>query len=309
MAVEAAFAASLRLAAFLGVLAVLLVWETVQPLRKGRAVPRHQRWPGAFVLVVAGTVLMRLAAPLGLTGWALWLDANDVGVLRWVAAAFAGSGSWGAVWTIAVWLLSLLVLDLAVWAQHVASHRIGWFWRLHRVHHADPDLDASTALRFHPIESLLSLGWKAAVVAAIGAPATAVLAFEILLNAAALFNHANIRLAEPLERVLGRILITPRQHRVHHSLGTPDPAQRSAADVMHNFGFSISLWDRLAGTFRAEPTGGLNCARYGLAAWRGAADQSPLALLAQPFCDPPQTDASASDARTSASIMPGSRLE
>ena len=316
--------AFVRLAAFFGVLCVLLIIEIASPLRERRALPRLKRWPGALSLMVLGTLAMRLVAPLGLVGWALWLEAEGFGGFALIERQFgieqtsgqqgqAQQGDGREAFLLGWWLFKLsicvLLLDLAIWAQHVASHHVGWLWRLHRVHHADPDMDVSTALRFHPLESLLSLGWKVVVVAILGAPAVAVLLFEILLNAAAMFNHANIRMPGWLERILGIVVITPRQHRVHHAMGNPEPAHRMRADVMQNYGFSINLWDRLAGCFRAEPTGGITSARYGLMHWRDAAEQSPLALLRQPFEGEAQTAAKASAARTKASTMPSSRLE
>jgi sterol desaturase/sphingolipid hydroxylase (fatty acid hydroxylase superfamily) len=247
-----------------GVLALLLLWEALAPLRSKGALTRSQRWPGALVLMGAGVAVSRLLAPAGLAGAALWAEAGGLGVGHMLHPP---SLAWG--------LVCVVLLDLAVWAQHRASHAWGWLWRLHRVHHADPDIDLSTAVRFHPFEIAVSLGWKALVVVALGAPAWAVLLFEVLLNATALFNHANIRLPGWLERPLGWVLVTPRQHRVHHSLAGPD--------LNHNFGFCLNLWDRLAGVFRPDPAPGLVCARYGLATEREAAAQTPLALLLQPW--------------------------
>jgi sterol desaturase/sphingolipid hydroxylase (fatty acid hydroxylase superfamily) len=247
-----------------GLLAGLLLWEALAPLRRRGALRRVDRWPGAVALLAVGVVLSRLLAPAGLAGLALWAEARGWGLGR---ALGVPEFAWG--------LACLVLLDLAVWGQHWASHRWGWLWRLHRVHHADPDIDLSTAVRFHPLELAVSLGWKAAIVVVLGAPAWAVLAFEVVLNATALFNHANIRLPGWLERPLGWVIVTPRQHRVHHSLAGPD--------LNHNFGFCLNLWDRLAGVFRPDPEPGLACARYGLTTARDAAAQGPLALLTQPW--------------------------
>jgi sterol desaturase/sphingolipid hydroxylase (fatty acid hydroxylase superfamily) len=204
----------------------------------------------------------RLIAPAGLAAVALWADGQGIGLFHLVEAP--------------VWLAtaaSILVLDLAVWAQHRLSHAVPILWRLHRVHHADPDVDALTALRFHPVEIALSLVWKGAVVLALGAPAAAVLAFEALLNASALFNHANARLPAPVERIARLLIVTPDLHRVHHS---PDQPETNS-----NFGFLLSVWDRLSGTLREarhDPDG-----PQGLDVFRDRADQRLDALLLQPL--------------------------
>ena len=253
--------AALRGGIALGVLGLVLAWETLAPARV-RALPRLARWPSIAGLALLNAGLARLIAPAGLAAVALWADGQGIGLFHLVEAP--------------VWLAtaaSILVLDLAVWAQHRLSHAVPILWRLHRVHHADPDVDALTALRFHPVEIGLSLVWKGAVVLALGAPAVAVLAFEALLNASALFNHANARLPAPVERIARLAIVTPDLHRVHHS---PDRIETD-----RNFGFLLSVWDRLFGVFRparAQPDGPL-----GLDVFRTGPDQRLDALLLQPL--------------------------
>lgn len=251
-----------RLAIFATLLVLIALWETLQPDR-ARQLPRHVRWPGAAVIMVAGAVASRLAAPAGLAGVAIWAAQHGFGVLNIITlpapAAFAAT---------------ILALDLAVYLQHRLSHGVGLLWRLHRVHHADIDVDVATALRFHPLEILLSLAWKGAFVALLGAPAAAALAFEALLNASAMFNHANARLPAWLDRRLRLILVTPAMHRRHHG--------EDRADSETNFGFFLSFWDRLFATWSSEPPG----SRLGQGDFRSPAEQGAVNLLLQPLRAP-----------------------
>jgi sterol desaturase/sphingolipid hydroxylase (fatty acid hydroxylase superfamily) len=190
----------------------------------------------------------------------LWASGAGVGLFNQVDAP-----EW------LVWALTLLALDLAIWAQHRATHAIPLLWRLHRVHHLDLEVDVSTAYRFHPLEIVISLVWKGAVAIALGAPPEAVLVFEALVNASALFNHANWRLPAALERALGLLIVTPAIHRVHHSI--------RPQETDSNFGFCLSIWDRLFATFRAEPS-----QQDGPLGLEGARQNKPiLALLTAPF--------------------------
>ncbi|MEM9225106.1 MAG: sterol desaturase family protein [Pseudomonadota bacterium] len=255
--------ASLRLALFIGIFAVLATLELAVPRRR-QALSRAARWPGAFSLLLAGSVLGRLALPLGLAGVALWAEAHQLGIFHQIAPP-----------GILVIAICFLVFDLSVWAQHVAMHRFGVLWRMHRVHHADPGFDVTTALRFHPAEILVSLAWKAAVVVSLGAPAAAVLWFEVALNAFAQFNHANIKLPLWLDRVLRAVIVTPDMHRVHHSV--------LADEHTKNFGFCLSLWDRLFGVYRAQPGAGHAAMHIGQAGGRARRDQRPIRLLLQPL--------------------------
>jgi sterol desaturase/sphingolipid hydroxylase (fatty acid hydroxylase superfamily) len=187
---------------------------------------------------------------------------------------------WGLLNTLALpdWLslaLAVLLLDLVIYLQHVMFHAVPALWRLHRMHHADLDLDVTTGARFHPIEILLSMGLKLAAVAALGAPALAVLVFEVLLNATAMFNHANLKIPVALDRVLRWVIVTPDMHRVHHSV--------VPRETNSNFGFNLPWWDRLLGTYRAQPAAGHEAMTIGLEAFRAPRDLRLDRMLVQPF--------------------------
>lgn len=254
---------AIRLSAFLGVFAAMAAWE-VLAARRPRAVPRGRRWPANLGIVVFNTVLLRLVLPMTAVAWAEAMAARGIGLFNLTPLP-------AAVELVA----AVVLLDLAIWAQHVAFHRVPQFWRLHRVHHADVDLDVTSGARFHPIEILLSMAIKFALVAALGAPAAAVLVFEVLLNASAMFNHANVRLSRAAETVLRAVLVTPDMHRIHHSV------LRRETDS--NFGFCLSWWDRLFGTYRAEPAAGQLGMTIGLAEFRAPEESRLDRLLTQPF--------------------------
>lgn len=211
---------------------------------------------------------MRLAAPAAAVGVALIAQERGWGFLNLApvpaAPAFVGA---------------LLLLDVAIYFQHVMFHAVPTLWRLHRVHHADLDFDVTTGTRFHPFEILISLVIKCAAVAAIGAPPAAVLAFEILLNATALFNHANASLPRALDRALRWLLVTPDMHRIHHSVKYDESSS--------NFGFNLPWWDRLFGTYRAAPRAAQATMPIGVDAFRTAEDMRLDRLLIQPFRDTP----------------------
>ncbi len=221
---------AVRLGAFFGVFALMALWEAVAP-RRARLLPRRVRWLHNLALVVLNSLILRLLFPLAAVGFALLAAEHGWGLLNAFGVPF-----W---WAFA---LSVIALDLAIYLQHVMFHAVPLLWRLHRVHHADADIDVTTGARFHPIEILLSMLIKFAVIAVFGAPAAAVLVFEVLLNATAMFNHANLRLREPLERLLRRMLVTPEMHRIHHSM--------ELSEANSNFGFNLPWWDRLFGTYR-----------------------------------------------------------
>jgi len=252
----------LRSAAFFGVFALLAAAEAAWP-RRGSP-ERRRRWPGALGLVVVSALLLRLLAPAA--GVAAALSAEERG---WGLFNLAPVPGWIA------FVATLALLDLAVWTQHLITHRVGWLWRLHRVHHADTAFDLTTGLRFHPLEIALSLLWKTAVVLALGAPAAAVLAFEILLNAAAMFVHADLRLPPGFERTLRLVLVTPDMHRVHHSTIRPETDS--------NFGTLLSGWDRLFRTYCAQPAEGHQAMRIGLDEFRAPAERRLDRLLTLPF--------------------------
>lgn len=253
----------IRLGAFLGVLLALLALERLWPWRGGRgAALGARRWPANLGLAALGALLVRAAVPAAAVGAALWAEARGGGLLPWL-----GTPAWVAV------PLGIVLLDLLIYWQHRATHALPVLWRLHRVHHADPELDATSGFRFHPLEILLSMGLKMAAVVALGVPVVAVLAFEVLLNATAMFSHAAIRLPPRFERALRRVLVTPEMHRTHHS---EVPAETDSC-----FGFCLSWWDRAFGSYRAAPAAG-DAVVIGVAGWREAPQQRLDRLLLQP---------------------------
>jgi len=239
--------ALIRLSIFLGLFALFASIETWFP-RRARNQPRRERWFTAWSITALNTLTLRLMAVL--------LPLLAVG-----AAADAQTQGWGLLNLIALsgWLeilMAVLVLDFAIWFQHLVTHKVPLLWRLHRVHHADRDMDVTTAIRFHPVEIALSMLIKIGVVYALGPAAVAVVIFEVMLNGTAMFNHANMRLPLALDRVVRLILVTPDMHRVHHSV------HRHEHDS--NYGFALSIWDRMFGTYIAQPEAGHDDMRIGL---------------------------------------------
>lgn len=234
----------MRMAAFGGVFLLMALLEAGLPKRQRKS-SRWRRWPANWGLILLDSLLVRLVFPIGGAGLALL--AQDKG---WGLFALLDWPAWLAG------VLTFLALDLAVWAQHVASHKVPLFWRIHRVHHADSEVDATTALRFHPAEILLSFLWKGAVICALGGPVEAVLTFEIVLNASAVFGHANLRLPGSFDRGLRWVLVTPDMHRIHHSV--------IRRETDSNYGFYLSVWDRLFGTYIEAPEKGHEGMEIGL---------------------------------------------
>lgn len=254
---------ALRLTIFLGLLVLLALAEWRWPRRAGPA-RRPARWLANLGLVVFGTLLMRLALPL------LAIDMAVLAAERgWGLFHVVDLPGWLAV------LLGLVLLDLAIYGQHRFFHWHPWLWRLHRVHHSDDVIDVSSALRFHPLEILLSMGIKIGLVLALGLPWLAVLIFEILLNAGALFTHSNLRLPQALDRRLRWLLVTPDMHRIHHSV--------HAEEEHSNYGFHLSLWDRLFGSYRETPRDGHEAMRLGVGGFAGSGEQRLGRLLLQPL--------------------------
>ena len=256
---------AIRLFAFAGIFAVMAAWEIVAP-RRDQRIGRGTRWPSNIGVVVLDTVLVRLLFPTTAVGLALVAEAQGWGLFHALA--------------LPIWVsvpLAVLALDLAIYLQHVLFHAVPALWRLHRMHHADLEFDVTTGARFHPIEILLSMGIKLGVVAALGAPAVAVLAFEVLLNATSMFNHSNVRMPAWLDRVLRWIVVTPDMHRVHHSI--------AARETNSNFGFNLPWWDRLFGTYRDQPAAGHEAMTIGIEQFRDPAEQRLDHMLTQPFRD------------------------
>jgi sterol desaturase/sphingolipid hydroxylase (fatty acid hydroxylase superfamily) len=262
---DAAFAyeLSIRLAAFGGVFAVMAIWEFIGPRRK-QTIGRGWRWPGNLGVVAVDTLLVRVLFPTTAVGLALVAETRGFGLFNAVALP-----AWIGV------LASVVVLDFAIYLQHVLFHAVPALWRLHRMHHADLEFDVTTGLRFHPIEILLSMVIKLTVVAALGAPPLAVLAFEVLLNTTSMFNHSNVRIPFGLDGVLRWFVVTPDMHRVHHSI--------VSHETNSNFGFNLPWWDRLFGTYRAQPMAGHEAMTIGIEQFRDARELGLDRMLLQPF--------------------------
>lgn len=257
---------TIRLAAFLGVLVAMMLWELAAPRRR-REIPRVIRWTNNIALVILDTVILRLSFPILAVGLATLAEARGWGLFNVIQPP---------VWVAVV--LSVLLLDLAIYLQHVMFHAVPGLWRLHRMHHADLEFDATTGLRFHPVEIMISMAIKLAVVAALGPPAVAVLLFEVVLNATALFNHANIGLPRRVDRVLRLVVVTPDMHRVHHSA---DPRETNS-----NYGFNLPWWDRLLGTYVPQPARGHEGMEIGIEQFRTRRDLWLDRMLTQPLCGP-----------------------
>lgn len=234
-----------RLGAFLGVFALMAAWELAAPARAQR-LPRAARWRANLGLAVLNTLLLRVALPGSALALAALAHQNGWGLLNRIALPVWAALAAGA-----------LLLDFVIYLQHVLFHAVPALARLHAVHHADPDFDLTTGIRFHPLEMLLSALVKFAAIVALGPPVLAVLVFEVLLNATAMFNHANVVLPQWVEPWVRRVLVTPDMHRIHHSV---IEAERNS-----NYGFCLSLWDRWLGTYRSAPQGELD---IGLPDWR-----------------------------------------
>lgn len=255
-----------RIAAFAVILAGMAALELAVPKRP-LSRKRPGRWFGNLAIVVIDTAVLRLLfffLPALAVGFAATMEAADIGLLNRTGLPY---------W--AEFLIALLVLDLAIYGQHVAFHHVPLLWRMHRVHHADLDIDVTTGLRFHPAEIALSMVLKLAVIAALGAPAAAVLVFEIVLNGLAMFNHSNIDLPAWLDRPLRRLIITPDVHRVHHST--------IPRETNSNFGFNLSIWDRLFRTFRDQPEKGHLGMEIGLPGYRDGDRQGLGWMILLPF--------------------------
>ena len=254
---------AIRLAAFLSVFAVMALWELLAP-RRPQSIKRIARWPSNVGIAALDAVLVRLIFPTGAVALAMLGESKSWGLLH--------------AWVMPPWLavmLATIVLDLVIYLQHVLFHAVPALWRLHRMHHADLEFDVTTGARFHPIEIALSMIIKLTVVAALGAPAVAVLIFEVLLNATAMFNHSNVRLPATVERVVRWFVVTPDMHRVHHSI--------IVQETNSNFGFNLPWWDRVFGTYRDQPASGHVAMTIGIEEFRDPAEQRLDRMLTQPF--------------------------
>jgi sterol desaturase/sphingolipid hydroxylase (fatty acid hydroxylase superfamily) len=256
---------AIRTSFFAAVFAAMALWEIGAP-RRALTVGRVRRWPHNVGVLVVDVVFVRVLIPTAAVG----------------AALFAAGRGWGLFHVLGLrlsvaTLLGFLVLDLVIYAQHVAFHKVPLLWRLHRMHHADLDVDVSTGGRFHPFEILVSMLIKIATVIVFGIPVIAVLLFEVVLNVTSLFNHANVSMSPVVDRLLRLLVVTPDMHRVHHSI------LRHETDS--NFGFNLPWWDRLFGTYRAAPQAGHEQMTIGLPIFRDARELRIDRLLTQPFRD------------------------
>lgn len=254
----------LRLLPFIGIFLIMTIWEIVAP-RRALSQGKGFRWMNNLGLVVLNSLLLRLIFPAAGVGVALFAETNQWGLFHWIADSAS----------VLIILISILFLDFAIWFQHLTFHRVPLLWRLHRMHHTDLDIDVTTALRFHPVEILMSMAIKASLILLLGIPVIAVLLFEILLNATAMFNHGNVSLNSRLDKWLRLIIVTPDMHRVHHSW---HPEETNS-----NYGFNLPWWDRLFGTYRAQPKDGHDGMTIGLREFRDPQDHGLPRLLAQPF--------------------------
>jgi sterol desaturase/sphingolipid hydroxylase (fatty acid hydroxylase superfamily) len=258
--------ATVRLVAFISVFSAMALWEAATP-RRPRSYSRLTRWPSNLAIVVLNTGLVRIL----LSATAVSLAA--LGMQRsWGLLNNLPLPSWGRI------IISVILLDLAIYLQHIMFHAVPALWRIHRMHHADLDFDVTTGARFHPIEIILSMLIKFGVIAATGASAAGVLVFEVLLNATSMFNHGNVRISVGLDRYLRWLVVTPDMHRVHHSI--------VMGETNSNFGFNLPWWDRLLRTYRDQPAAGPDRMIIGIEQFREPRELRLDRMLLQPLRGP-----------------------
>jgi sterol desaturase/sphingolipid hydroxylase (fatty acid hydroxylase superfamily) len=259
----------IRLGAFGLFFTAFALWELAAP-RRAATVGRARRWPGNLGILIADIVTVRVLVPTAAVGASLYAAGHGIGLIPYLHLRLSVAA-----------LIGFLALDLAIYLQHVVFHKVPVLWRLHRMHHADLDIDVTTGLRFHPFEILISLAIKIAVILALGIPVVAVILFEVVLNVTSMFNHSNVSMPAWLDRALRFIVVTPDMHRVHHSV------LRHETDS--NFGFNLPWWDRLFGTYRPQPEAGHAGMTIGIPAFRDPAESRIDRLLTQPFRNDPGT--------------------
>lgn len=243
---------ALRLGVFAGVFAIMALLELMLP-RRPLVVSKGQRWfTNAAIIGIDGLLVRLMAAfviPLAAVAASLYTEQHNIGLFNWISLPF-----WLEV------VAAVMILDLAIWFQHLVSHKVPMLWLFHRMHHSDRDIDVTTALRFHPIEIGLSMLYKIVLVFILGPAPVAVVLFEVILNGSAMFNHANVKLPLWLDRIIRALFVTPDMHRIHHSI-----IQREHDT---NYGFAMSIWDRMFGTYTDQPSKGHDAMTIGLAAYQ-----------------------------------------
>ncbi len=254
----------IRLGFFLGTFILIALWEVMAP-KRALTVSKAIRWLNNLGLVVLNTVILRVVFPTAAVGVTVFTSAQGWGLLNYYQLP--------PVLSI---VLAVIALDFIIYLQHVLVHAIPALWRLHRVHHADLDYDVTTGARFHPIEIILSMLIKFAAIVVLGPPVIAVIVFEVILNAMAMFNHGNIRLPKSVDRIVRWVVVTPDMHRVHHSV--------EDNEANSNYGFNLSIWDRLFGTYIDQPRDGHQDMTIGIHHYRDSkqVDQLP-GMLMLPF--------------------------
>ena len=271
-----------RLVVFAAIFAVMALLELTMPRLQRPALTgalKRHRWFTNLSMVVLSSILLRIVFPAAAVGAAVWAETNNYGLFNVIDVDPVIAG-----------IIAFVVLDFAVWLEHVVSHKIPILWRIHRMHHSDEGFDLTTALRFHPLEIVLSMVWKAAIVVALGAPAVAVLIFEIVLNGSAMFNHSNYYLPKPVDRLLRLVLVTPDMHRVHHS------SDQRETDT--NYGFNFPFWDRIFGTYLDQPRLGHSDVDIGLREYSGQNTSNLIWALVVPFKAASRRQPDLSDAGT-----------
>lgn len=257
----------IRFSFFLGILMLMAFWEWLSP-RRPLTTSKALRWYSNLGLVIMDTLALRLLLPFQAVGLALFVQNQGWGLLNNISLPY-----WLAIF------IGILGLDFVIYLQHAVFHFIPLFWRFHRVHHTDLDFDVTTGIRFHPIEILLSMGIKMVAVVILGPSPIAVILFEVILNATSMFNHGNVHLPASVDRILRLFVVTPEMHRVHHSI--------LFKEFNSNFGFNFPWWDRLLGTYRAQPSAGHEGMTIGLGQFREPNSITLPWLLILPFIRKP----------------------
>lgn len=254
----------IRLGFFFGILAIMALWELVAP-RRVHAVSKVFRWMNNLGVVFLNSFLLRIIFPTAAVGMAVFAQKHGWGIFNYLRLPYG-----------TVVVLSVIIMDFVIYLQHVMFHAVPVFWRMHRMHHADLDFDVTTGVRFHPLEIILSMLIKFAVITVLGAPVPAVVVFEVVLNATSMFNHGNVRILRSVDYALRWFVVTPDMHRVHHSV--------EDREANSNFGFNLPWWDRLLGTYRAQPSMGHEGMTIGLRDFRDTKRCTNLpGMLAIPF--------------------------